>query len=341
MGIGETAALSAAFLWTISSFLWGRIHLSAVELNICKNIVGCLLFVMHVGIMLLITQSMEPSPSTRQTDLAATSTIDAKLESTDKNSAVNLETEQESRPFRLRASLWGWTWLGLSGLIGIVIGDTLYFRSIQILGARKALLMATSSPLFAALLGWAILHENLLLLNVAGILLTVVGVMAVVGEKKSQNEAPDLFPGSQTVAIFLGLLSACCQAIGAAVSKVGMAVDDSSPLEASMVRLIVAAICSMLIIVGRRQTIAFFKRLFQWSVIGKVIPASIIGTWIGIWLSQVAIKETQVGVAQTLLSTSPLFAIPIVRFVQGHRTSAVAIAGTIVALIGIFLIVWK
>ena len=57
MGIGEWAALTAALLWTVSSMLWGRIHLPALSINLCKNIVGVTLVLLHLLVMSAVYQS--------------------------------------------------------------------------------------------------------------------------------------------------------------------------------------------------------------------------------------------------------------------------------------------
>ena len=47
-----------------------------------------------------------------------------------------------------------WGYLAISGIVGIAIGDTFYFRSLQILGPRRSLVVATTAPIFGALIGW-------------------------------------------------------------------------------------------------------------------------------------------------------------------------------------------
>ena len=311
MGLGEIAALSAAVLWTISSFLWGRIDLNAFQLNSCKNLVGVFLLAGHVGVLMLLAANAD-------------------------NSAT-----ESSESFQLVASLPAWGWLALSGLIGIIIGDTLYFRSLQILGPRKALMMATTSPLFAIAAGWFWLSESLLAINLLGILLTVSGIVVVVAERSSQSESQGLFPGTNSNGLIWSLLAAGCQAIGAAVSKVGMNIDDCGALEATWIRIFFAGVCSLLIIAMRGQFVSFFKKVLTRKILTQVTLAAVIGTWLGIWMSQIAVKETKIGIAQTLFATSPLFAIPIVRFIQGRKISALAILGTMVALVGIALTVWE
>ena len=96
-----------------------------------------------------------------------------------------------------------------------------------------------------------------------------------------------------------------------------------------------------MLLASRQQVLAFFRSVIQWSELRKILLASAMGTWLGIWLSQVAFKESPVGIAQTLLSTSPLFAIPLVRIIEGHKASGLAIAGTMVAIVGIAMAVWQ
>ena len=334
-GFGELVALTTAFLWTISSFLWGRVKLNAFELNICKNIIACLLLVIHMGGLLLI--GYVGSAKQQDSDASANPKTSLVAES-ETNQEPEIKADSNSG-FRLKASPVAWLWLGLSGVIGIVVGDTCFFRSLQILGPRRSLVVATSSPLFAVILGWLMLNEHLALLKIIGVLLTVAGISIVVSEKKGQAEALDLYPGRQSVGIGFGLCAAGCQVIGLAFSKIGMKLDDCSPLEATFIRILFAAICALSVQVIRRKVIDFFKRALKVEVLKAVFFAAAIGSWLGIWLSQVAIQRTDIGIAQTLFSTCPLFAIPLVFLIQGHETSAIALGGTIVAIGGVAMIV--
>ena len=54
MGFGEWAALTAALLWTCSSMIWGKIHLSAWGINLCKNVIGSLIVGLHLLALTLI-----------------------------------------------------------------------------------------------------------------------------------------------------------------------------------------------------------------------------------------------------------------------------------------------
>ncbi len=91
-------------------------------------------------------------------------------------------------------------YLAISGLIGLTIGDTFYFRSLQILGPRRSLVMATTTPVFGALLGWVILQEPVSLLTITGILICITGISVVIWDRQGRQEAPGLFPGACVLA---------------------------------------------------------------------------------------------------------------------------------------------
>ena len=78
--------------------------------------------------------------------------------------------------------------LVLSGFIGIFVGDTLLFTCLNRLGPRRSgILFALNAPI-AALLGWAVLGEQLSGTAVAGIGLTLCGVLLAIlfGKRKAQ-----------------------------------------------------------------------------------------------------------------------------------------------------------
>lgn len=239
-------------------------------------------------------------------------------------------------PF-LNANWNAWFWLGLSGILGIVVGDTFYFRSLQILGPRRALMVATTSPLFAGIGGWFFLGESLLPMAICGMLLTLGGVTGVVADRKAASESPGLFPGTSMQGVIFGVLGAIFSAIGAVASRHGL--QDCEPLEASLIRILVSAVAGCLVVIAARQLRQTISIVCQWSVMRAFLPAVLCGTWLGIWLSQVAYKHSNVAIAMTLLSTTPLFATPLVRVMHGVRVSRFGVYATIVAVIGIFLTV--
>ncbi|MFK7820165.1 MAG: DMT family transporter [Planctomycetaceae bacterium] len=239
-------------------------------------------------------------------------------------------------PF-LTASTEAWGWLGISGLIGLTIGDTCYFRSLQILGARRCLIVTTTAPVFAAVLGWLLLGEVLVWASAVGIVMTLAGIIWVIRESDGKDEEPGHYPGTQREGILYGTAASVCQAVGAVAAKIAM--EDLGALEATFIRMLLAGILAGAVIGLKRQLASTISQLLQPELLRKFLPAVLCGTWLGVWFSQVAFKYADVGIAQTLLATCPLFAIPMVRMKYGTKITATAMAGSLVAVIGICLIV--
>lgn len=240
------------------------------------------------------------------------------------------------QPF-LTAPPAAWGWLLVSGLVGLTIGDTFYFRSLQILGARRCLIVTTTAPVFAALVGWWWLSEVLSATSIVGIAVTLAGIVWVIRDGDGISEEPGHYPGSQRRGIAFGVLSSVCQAVGGAAAKKGMTAID--PLEATFIRMLLATVFAIALLVGRKELTQTVKQVCDFQLLRKFLPAVICGTWLGVWFSQVAFKEAQnIAVAQTLLATCPLFAIPLVRWKYGTRVTFVAVAGCLVAIGGICLI---
>jgi len=229
-----------------------------------------------------------------------------------------------------------WVWLALSGAIGLVLGDTWFFRSLQILGARRCLIVQTTAPVFTAILGWIFLGEVLVWFSGLGILLTVGGVAVVVSDKAARGDEPGLFPGSIAAGVAMGIAAAICQAIGAVMSRHAMKNCDA--LEGTFVRLFAAMVLALVIVVWNRQLQSTARQVCRPEVLKRFVPAIMLGTWLGVWCSQIAFKETTAAAAQTLLSTSPLFAIPMVWMMYGHRMTSRVLVGSIVAVAGVFLL---
>jgi len=222
-------------------------------------------------------------------------------------------------------------WLGFSGAIGIGLGDTAYFLALNSLGARRTLLLETSSPPMGALLALILIGEQLTFSAWCGILLTILGIAWVISERNPNNNISVSRQG-----IIWGILAAIAQALGAVISRFALIQSDVSPLESSLIRLIggTAIVICLLCLPAVKQNKIQWR--LSWRSLGIIAIAAIGSTYLGIWLQQTSLKFAPTGIAQTFLATSPLFALPIVAL-QGETISLRAIFGVMISLAGIAL----
>lgn len=228
------------------------------------------------------------------------------------------------------------TALGISGVIGLSIGDTAFFGALTRLGARRALLINTLSPPTTALLAWPILDEPLEPSMVAGMALTMGGVAWVIRERAATPDGEAEDPRALRVGLALGLLAMLCQSVGNVLSKLG---GDLDPLEMGIVRLAfgVAGLALVVLAAGRaRDLLAPLRapRQLAWIAL-----ATTLGTYLGIWLLMAGIKHTShAAVAATLSSTSPIFVLPLAHFFLGDKLTPRAVIGAILAVAGVALL---
>ena len=64
---------------------------------------------------------------------------------------------------------------------------------------------------------------------------------------------------------------------------------------------------------------------------------ALVGPFIGVWLSLIAVQFAKVGIASTLMALTPIFHLPIGKFLNEKITKQ-AILGTLIAMIGVAII---
>lgn len=254
---------------------------------------------------------------------------------------IVLHTILYGQPLPLGAGNERWFWLGLSGFVGLALGDSALFQAFILIGPRLSMLMMALAPVMSIILAWIFLGEALLPMTIIGIIVTVVGVLIVVGERHGGKAESPVEPANRRrylLGLMFGLGGGLGQAGGLVLSKLGLA-HDFPALSGTLIRLIVAGIIIWLIAIANRQLISSYRSLkahprsLMFLTLGTVL-----GPIIGVWLSLVSVQTIDVGVSSTLSSLMPIFLIPISYFVYGERVTKQATLGTFVAFIGIVLL---
>jgi len=244
-------------------------------------------------------------------------------------------------PFPLGAGTEPWFWLGLSGFVGLAMGDAFLFQAFVMIGPRLSMLVMALAPVLSVIMAWLFLGENLKPQDLLGISLTVVGIAWVVSERNAIKPSASVQVTSRREYI-IGLIFAFGGAMGQAggliLSKVGLA-NDFPALSGNLIRLTVAVIAVWALTAFRGQIVSSFKtmranpRPTLFLSIGAVT-----GPVLGVWLSLIAVQRAPVGIASTLMALTPIFLLPISRIVFKEKISRPAIIGTLIAFAGTALL---
>jgi len=241
----------------------------------------------------------------------------------------------------LDADMHTWVWLAVSGIVGFVIGDYCLFRAFILTGARVAMLMMTLAPVFAALAAWVILGEVMSYQSLLAMLITLGGIALVIftrtpdgdaGINKKKSSYSMSYPAK---GILLGLIAAAGQGVGLVLSKYGMRDYDS--FSASHIRVISGFISfAFLFFVLRKwkELPASFRdtKAMKWLLVGSVF-----GPFLGVSFSLLAVQNTNAGIAQTIMSLTPVLIIPPAFFLKKEKITVREIIGAVIAVGGVML----
>ncbi len=239
------------------------------------------------------------------------------------------------------ASSEQWFWIGLSGIVGLGIGDFGLFAAFVIIGPRRSVLIMSLSPIFAALGAYLMLGEILSPLIITGIAVTLIGVIVVILEKEENSDEKPISKKLKTWGVFLAFIGAIGQGIGLVFAKKGMWLDPSimmNPLSVSFVRMIMGALFIWTSVIVMRRLPEVRKALKSKKGMGHTAAGAFIGPFVGVTLSMVAVAYTQAGIAQTLMSLMPVFIIPAIWVLYKQKTSWRGVLGAIVAVIGVAIL---
>ena len=227
-------------------------------------------------------------------------------------------------------------YLGTSGFIGFTLGDTFLFRAFQLIGARITMLIMSLAPAVAALLARIFLGEELSASGVFGIILTLTGIGIVVLGRSGDGENHTLIHHVSRGGLILAVLAACGQGGGLIFAKMAFQEGSINGFVATLVRVL----ASLLILLPASLLSGRYKKPVQVlrndpKALLYTVLGSIFGPFLGVTGSLMAIQYTKVGIAATLMATTPIVMLPLVHFIQKEHLNWRAIAGAFIATLGV------
>jgi drug/metabolite transporter (DMT)-like permease len=223
-----------------------------------------------------------------------------------------------------------------SGFIGFVFGDTFLFKSFEYTSARISSLVMSSAPAITAFLAYFLLNETLSAAGLIGMTVTLAGIALVLMEKK--EEANRRMPVS-LAGILYAFLGSVGQAGGMVLAKFAFSIGPINGFYATFIRVSGAVILLVLLnySAGKFRTpVKVFSK--DRRALGFTTLGAIFGPFLGVTFSLIAISNTKVGIAATIMATVPILMLPAVRIYYREKLSWRAVAGACIAVGGVAIL---
>ncbi len=238
-----------------------------------------------------------------------------------------------------------WLWLGLSGIMGLTIGDYFAFRSMELLGARLSSAFSTLSPVAALLFGLLFLSEDINVWGILGLVVTVGGVLWL-GLSKGGTAAGHLSAADVRLGIVAAVLSPVCQGIGLVFSKLAFDVEGAEallPAHAAWMRMVCAGGSLYLFTVMRGSWRIIHAPLLENRDGGLIygLAGAFFGPFLGMCLSMYTVSKLDASVAQTIFSLVPVFVTLGAMIFYRERVSLLAWMAMLISIAGVLVIVWR
>jgi len=178
-----------------------------------------------------------------------------------------------------------------------------------------------------------------------GIAVTLTGIAVVLLEQEetSEEKAEEKLAAKnrKTLGVLFGVIAAMGQGVGLALSKKGMYLGVTvamNPVTVALIRMMLAGAFVWTCALFAGKLPALQRAVKDKQGIKYTAAGAVVGPFLGMTLSMVAVAYIAAGIAQTLMSLMPVLIIPVVWIIYREKTNWRGILGAIVAIIGVAIL---
>jgi len=224
----------------------------------------------------------------------------------------------------------------ISGIIGLGFGDTLYMKSLKLVGVSRAVPITSAYPLFNLLWATLLANEAITVPIVVGAFAIVFGIW-LLSQKGNENvEATE--KRTLVIGVVYALLAAIIWSIG--ITLINLVVKETTDLEHALAINIIrtSAIAASLLafapIIDREH--GFLK--MQKKTFAALVFGGLVALGLGWFLLIYSFTQTTGAQAVPISSTTPLFSTLSAIIFLHEKVTLKDIAGSIIIVAGIFLL---
>jgi drug/metabolite transporter (DMT)-like permease len=220
----------------------------------------------------------------------------------------------------------------LSGFIGIALADTIFLRSLNLLGAELSAIVDCLYSPFIIGLSVLFLHERMSGFQLFGVFLVLLAILAVSRREEKRNiSRHDLSLG-----VLLGVISMALMAIGIVMIK--PLLDRSSLLWVVEVRLLAGCLgvgIFLLFNPHRHDIVASILSIRNWQY---MLPGSFLAAYLSMLVWLAGMKYTQVSIASALNQTSNVFVFILAAMLLKEPVNLIRIVAIILGFAGAVIV---
>ena len=232
-------------------------------------------------------------------------------------------------------------WMLLSGLVGYVIGDFCLFQCYIIIGSRYGQLFMTLAPLSAALMAWVTLGQQMTMMSIVAMLVTLTGIgISVIGRGEHHKVSLKL----PTNGVLFAVGAAVCQGVGRVLSKIGMDHYQTTdmpewliPFSANFFRCVAGIIGFMLLLYWREGFAPLRTAMHDRKGLTVATATTIFGPFVGVGFSLMAVQYTDAGIASTLMAMTPVIILLPSYWLFGQKITWRSVLGALISVVGVSL----
>ncbi len=220
-----------------------------------------------------------------------------------------------------------------AGFCSTFLGRWFLFESVARLGAGRASVFSSASPVFTVILAWVFLGERLSTGALAAILVTIVGLILVTDRGSASGSSPSTTRRAARMALLIGMLSGVAYAAGHVLRAEAVRGWNEPVLGA----LIGAASGTIAQLVTGAPLKDLLRRLGQANRLGVLLFA-LVGTAniVAQMLSIAAMKHLPASAVALITASTPLLVVPASHLLlKGERVTPRALGGLALTSVGV------
>ena len=218
----------------------------------------------------------------------------------------------------------------LSGFLGIAVSDTLFFYSLNRLGASLVAIVDCFYSPFVIGLSFLLLGERMAAWQLVGVALIISAVLAA-----SRSNSGEPIPRKDLIlGLIFGVLAMFFVAVGIVIVKPVLVTE--SVVWATLVRLVGGTVPLGLVIPlvpGRR---AILKPLLERANWKAMVPAAFFGSYLSLIFWMGGMKYAKVSVAAALNQLNTIFIVVLAAMFLKERLTLWKVAAVVLAFVGAY-----